>query len=426
MADRAPTGAGRTVCAQLTPAMRSRLLIVALLISLAANALALAWLRRTGEPRPETRQTTSVTSVTAASRPLAWTELRIDHPDETVAQLRAAGISSPYLRSVLAAMLEQETIARRKELEGPAPAYWKYLVPPAPLDADPKARAALREMLGDHERLLDRLLGPGVLRFDQFTDAARNLVRYSGLPPDKARQLQLLEADYGELNSAARAAMFGISLPGDREVQGLLDREKEKDIQALLSSEEYELYLLRNSPTANTLRSNLATFSPSEEEFGRIFRLRLDFERNYDFMKDPLSADPVRSGRAEAEQRMNEAIQAALGPVRGVEYVRESDVEYRETKKVVAQLGLTAESAVPIWTLAKDYQKRVSAVTSDQGLSNPANVERLSRLLQEASTQLSEQLGGAQGLAAYKRSMGGTWMTFAEALRARMVSPPRN
>ena len=65
-----------------------------------------------------------------------------------------------------------------------------------------------------------------------------------------------------------------MQMPWAGEELALLDREKLKDITALLSPTELENYQMRGSPVGQTLQRQLDGFEPSEQEYRDIYRLR--------------------------------------------------------------------------------------------------------------------------------------------------------
>ncbi len=71
-----------------------------------------------------------------------------------------------------------------------------------------------------------------------------------------------------------------LSLPAaDREKLALLNRERRADLERVLTPEELFEYDLRQGPTAMRLRSQLAAFQPTEEEYRAIFTVQHALDR---------------------------------------------------------------------------------------------------------------------------------------------------
>ena len=103
-------------------------------------------------------------------------------------------------------------------------------------------------------------------------------------------------------------------------------REMEDSIKGLLTEEEFTNYLLRMSSTANTMRTQIAGFDPSKEEFMEVFELRRQFDNEYgSSFFNPNSSDTDRDAYNAAKDVMNEQIREALGDERYADYDRAQD-----------------------------------------------------------------------------------------------------
>jgi hypothetical protein len=211
----------------------------------------------------------------------------------------------------------------------------------------------------------------------------------------------------------------GVLLPEDREKLTYLAREERADLVKLLTPRELEEYDLRNSGTADRLRSQLTTFNATEKEFRTLFSiLRAQDNERVSGVAESVSLDPRRQNEANAQ--VNDQIKAALGPERFADYQRSIDPGYRQTTQLVARLELPPATANQVWAVAQDIQPRVRTLQSDQSLSPDERNRQLAALAAETQARLTATLG-ARGFEAY-RQYGGSWL---QMLQPR-AAPPKN
>jgi hypothetical protein len=327
-----------------------------------------------------------------------------------VARLRAAGFPASVVRAIAAAQLSEQYAARRKEIQAgiPTPPYWKGNTLTS-LYGDPKrmaAQAALRDLYREQSKAMKDLLGPDADSQDPLTTFYQHR-QYGNLASDKVDQLSLINQDYNDLSLQVRAAMQGITLSGDREKLAFLNKEKDNDIKALLTPEEYDDYQLRSSSTASSLRYQLSAFNPTEEEFRTIFKLQQAFDDQYSYNSGGFTPDLARQ-RADAQKQLTEQVTAALDPDRAADYARSIDNNYQAAARIVDRLDLPKETATQVWTLQKDIEQRANAVRMDRTLTPDVRNLQMAQLADEATTKISAALG-QQGLEVYKQN-GGFWL----------------
>jgi hypothetical protein len=386
---------------------------VLLLVAFAAPATVapLTGLVRPVRPIPDAGSAPAATPPPAGAAggrtAVTWAELQSDDPATLVAHLRGAGFSDAEIRAVLQLQLGRTVNERRRELVGtPAETpWWRPVLAPnaASLVANPQGLAELRELARQNARLIDSLLGPAPAA--QLSPTER--MQFAGLPPDKVDPLRQLLADYNELTGAVTNNALGIYFPEDRAKLKLIEEEKEKDLRALLTPDEYDTYLLRSSNTANNLRNNLQAFQPTEDEFRRIFALQYAFDQQYN---TPYGIDvELARQRALAQTELTAKIKAELSPERAAEYEKATDGSYRQAAALVARLELPPTTATQLWQLQRDTQQQMNAVRSNSSLNPDARNRALVALQDQVTAQASALLGGPRGLEAY-RANGGQWI----------------
>lgn len=340
--------------------------------------------------------------------PLGWSALDAGDPRALIARLRETGMPSLLIRSLVETKLERESAAKRAALReaNPTPPYWNGLAFVNP-KIDLKAAAELRELERRNLTLLDAELGPETGLATRNNPIDR--FKYGDLPAGKIRQVKLIDEDYDELSTLVTNGMLGITLPGDREQIARLRAEKEKDMLSVLSPEEYEAYLLRNSTTAGSLRGYVSGFQPTAEEFRTIFRLQRAYDEKYPFVwmaNAPGVASPDEfAARAADRTKLAEQIKTALGPMRGVDYERENNAIFYQMNRAVSQVGLSHDLAVQAWTVQKEIDQRVLGLRSDRTIRAADLGVQTNLMRSELTNRLYQILGGQRGLDAYNQTM---------------------
>lgn len=278
-----------------------------------------------------------ITEAQTAALTQVWTQLQTGDLTTLVARLRAAGFSAAMIRSIVAAQVNEQFSARRKELfaeQGDRP-FWKSQ--PNPF-GDPKIQAGMRAIGKEQGELLKSLLGADYM---QGSEEGRVFQRrqYGNLPTEKFAQLQSINSDYNELNQEIYAKTNGVMLAEDREKIAFLEKEKLADIAKTLTPQEFEEFQFRTSPTANQLRNKLANFDVTETEFRSIYKLQAAFDAQYSSRDGQLSPE-VMLARGAADKQLQAAIIASLPPERVADYKLTTDPQYQQVNRLVARLEL--------------------------------------------------------------------------------------
>lgn len=332
-----------------------------------------------------------------------------------VARLRAAGFSASMIRTIVAAQVNEQFTARRKELLGAQEdrPFWKG----QQNLFDPKVQAGLRALGKEQSDLLKSLLGADYMQGGEEMRAAQRR-QYGNLPAEKLAQLQSINADYGELSQEIYAKSKGMMLAEDREKIAFLEKEKLADIAKTLTPQELEEFQFRTSPTANQLRGKLANFEVNEAEFRAIYKLQAAFDAQYS-IRDGVPSPDKMATRVEAEKQLQAAILASLPPERGAEYKLTTDPQYQQVNRLVARLELPPATTQQVVSVQQDIQARATTLRTDRTLTPDARTAQLTALQEEATTKLTTALT-PRGLEAYKQN-GGAWL---QGLQPRPASAP--
>jgi hypothetical protein len=350
----------------------------------------------------------------------AWKALRADDLKAFVANLRAAGFPPAVVRAIVAATLDEQFAARRRQIMGdqPPPPYWKAGSQLA-LYSNPQM-TALRQLAREEQDALKELLGPDSAT-SEWTHYFQQRM-YGNLPSDKIDAIQHIQQDYNDLRSQIYGDAGGMLLPWDREKLAVLDQEQRADLAGALTPDELRQYDLYSSSTAQRLRSQLTYFNPSEQEFLAIYDLQSQFDQRYNPMTTGglLTPDQMRQRQAD-QQQLQAQIKAALGDQRYVDYQQSTDLGFQTASRIASSLQLPTQNAAAVWTLQQDIQARATSIRTDRSLPPVQRTQALTALDAEANQQLTTLLT-QPGADAYKQTAGGMWLRTLDTT-PRRVSP---
>ncbi len=226
------------------------------------------------------------------------------------------------------------------------------------------------------------------------------------LPREKQRAAARIEMDYQLMASKLHADAGGLMLPEDQEALALIEEEKRRDLEAILTPEELFEYELRTSPTAMTLRNQLVALDPTEGEFRTIFRL----QRELDLNKPDPGDDPEEAERTATEGRhsMQENLREQLGEERYRQYQRSQDWGYRQLVTLADRIDLARENVDRVYDLKEVYETQKNELTKNSDLPKEAREAATAALKEEVAADLKELLG-ERGVDLY-RDRGGHWI----------------
>ncbi len=310
------------------------------------------------------------------------------------ADLRAAGFPAHLVRALINAEINERFKAREEAVKAKRVPieYWEadnYYDRNTDTLENRLARLDLRR---EKEALRKQLLGEDPPKPDDTNP----------IPLAKRETLRRITEDYDAMIQQAQADARGFTLASDREKLDYLRKEKDMELRALLTPEEFRAFELRNSDSARNLRWQLGGFKPTEAEFAVIHSLR---SQNPDLTRDSdnhyTQADGER--RQAAEKAFKETLRLQLGPERYADYVRGQDYSYNQ----LAQLGKRLD--VPVTTLNAIYEQKnvipaaALVIAKDLSLDVATRRANLKQLAEETRRQIIAALGKEGGEAYTKR-----------------------
>jgi hypothetical protein len=389
---------------------------VLIVLSLAANvALGIVWLRGSAVRHDERPTPASIRVAVPTTRPTAltlspeaWRAIDAKDDPSYITRLREQGFPPEIIRALVALRVRARYADRLAELRNKQVVpYWRRSMWGD--GRDPATRAAQRELNREMDAEIKGLLGPDA---EVATEAQRAMWKrdYGNLAPEKIRQIQAINADYGELMSQLREQARGIVLPEDRPALAYLEQQRRADLAKVLSPDELAEFDMRVSPSAREVQSRLALFQPTEEEYRKVVQLQLAFDTEYGGQY-PTPEQQFEKRAAQAAHDAN--IKAALGPVRGPQFEVMTDGSYRSVTEIASSLNLPDGTAYDVVKLKRDVVRQIDAITNDPSLSAEARLAQLTQLEKQASDQLVLKLG-AKGLDLY-RARTGEWLNNLKA-----------
>jgi hypothetical protein len=333
-----------------------------------------------------------------------WESLNAGDARSLADRLRAGGFPPEVVRAVVVAQIAEQFTARKKALAAKAEEtpYWARRGF-GMTGSDVKLMSEMRQLNREQSAMVREILGPDAISLPPDMEVYMRR-QYGALSPEKYEQVQTIFSDYSDMRSEIYAKTNGVMLPEDRQKLALLEKEQRADLAGVLSPQELEAYELRSSTTASTLRSQLTTFKPTEEEFLALFRATRAAEEKYGAVGNMVGGNTMMQVRDYVLQQ----VQGQLNPARYAELQQASDPAYSAVNRLVDRLELPASAATQVVAVQRDVQGRAAAIRGNRDMPAEQKAEQLAALSQEATTKLTATLG-ANGLEAYKQ-YGGGWI----------------
>jgi hypothetical protein len=350
--------------------------------------------------------------------PLTWESLNQDDVKARIAQLSAAGYPRSVIRAIIRSQLNDEFAAKRKALfastfkDGP---YWRASKEGA---FNSQFLAALRKLSQDHVNAMTVAIGEDFVE-DEQNQSAVWARRFGGMPREKVLGVQAVLSDYSELKAQIMDSLGGVMLNEDRAKLALLESEQRADLEKILTPKELEDYQLRNSSVAAVLRSQLALFSPTEEEFRSIFRLQDKFETEFPKRGGTVSSEETRR-KAEAQDKLNQEILGLLGPERYSDYKQAADPASQAVNRVLARFDLPIQAAKEAMSIQQQTTDAARLVNAQASLSAEQRADQLKNLADGAKNRLTGLLG--KNAADAYLEVNGSWLQRLQTVNKTTVS----
>lgn len=342
--------------------------------------------------------TGSADAAAAALRGVVWRRVRTTEEWRRFAdELRAAGFPRDDVRLMLSRSLYLSRQAASGLSQLP---FWQLM-------SGGKAAQA------EHEKIRREIdtVEEGMFGKDSDSDLPGDPVfraaLYGNLPEEKLRLLMKIERDYGEVYWQQRRSGDGgddamETFEGRARIR-LLEEEKERDLAAVLTPEEFEDFERRQSRAARKVIAGLGDIDVSEEEYHALYTLQ----------RRSLSAIPRTEGPEELLAYTRdmaapaEEVRAILRDDRFYSYLEKTDPLFNQAAKFAkANPGLGAPQTYELYRLQLEAMKAVATLAAPGRNSDLANTPESRTALAPFAEKLDALLG-PQLAAAYRKTRTG-------------------
>lgn len=304
--------------------------------------------------------------------------------------LRSLGLPEDVVRNVVRATVAKRFLDIQKKFMTQANgAYWRTTGNGFNFPAMTKEqRNQLREANRDAMKEFDEVMGPD--------PNDPSVSRFAFLPAEKATKARELDRDYSDLRMQILAETEGFRLPADDEKLAFLEKEQRKDLAALLSPEELEAFDMRNSSTANRLRSQLHDLDISESEYKAIYSVQKAFDDKFSNRSGPTDSPSSRDlaqARAQAQQDLNAQLKATLGDDRFNAYLRSQNNEYRTLEAAAKRFNIPQTTVDQLFSARDQILANAQRISSDVNLNPDQQRQALAALAEQTRTQVRTSLG---------------------------------
>jgi hypothetical protein len=182
---------------------------------------------------------------------------------------------------------------------------------------------------------------------------------------------------------------------------------------------------MRSSPITSRLRSALALFPVTEDEFRAIYQVQQAYSSRLE-LTESIVALPIAERNAFLEQRttvqkeLDAAMKTLLGDQRYAEFVRASDREYQQLNKLAERENLPTQAAVQAYDLRSQLSQESNRILNDASLAYDQKLAAFRLLAQNTRSQLIATLGSTAGEAYVKNA---NWLTQVERGASVTFSP---
>lgn len=252
-----------------------------------------------------------------------WTAVESSDYKQYIANLRALGVPEEGIRALIIADVNQlyeprEAALRTKLTPDDQSAGQRWA---AAANPDVERLKQLRAVQMEKQVNLKEFLGSYVPRELLRMPASRNYdaIEYAlaQLPDQKRDAVQRLVEDSFFANDSPTGPGRFVSLPDYVK----LCEQRDQGLQQVLTPEEFKQYTMNTTPAGTELARCIAGMSPTDAEFSAMFDIKYDNWTETGGVYGRWRANKVPPEQiAAADQRMDERLQAALGPERFLDY----------------------------------------------------------------------------------------------------------
>ncbi len=353
----------------------------------------------------------NVIPATNSGSKFTWQQVESGDYKLYIANLRKVGCPEQTIRDIIVADVNKLYAPREEPLKA------KKSVPQIPGQATPPVdetenRRKLREVQTEKRVVLKELLDIDVPVDLMASTASRDYTAHELalklLPAEKRDAVQTLQEEYWQQSDALKAKHENKKTPEFVEEYRKLNESHREELAKVLTSQELENYDIRTSSTSSKLGQQLLTFSPTEEEFRKVFRLTRESEDKAEKVMVQENTPEARAAAAKAQAddkaELDNQIKTALGDTRFAEYQRSLDSAYQNLSRVGQRYGLSSEAVLKAYEMEKAFRSEPVAFPQpgfevDRSAAQNQFNEQMKAALGEKAARAYRQLRGGNRVA---------------------------
>lgn len=339
---------------------------------------------------------TQIVKTNVIKEKFTWQQIEAEDYPTYIANLRSIGCPEQTIKDIIIADVNHLYARKRvSEKQVVNDQWWKY--DPDFTVAETDARR-LESLERERRALLTQLLGPNweVDESQDKTSSVSGLVfpgEVLGRMSQKTKQE--LDACFQRMRQAYEAHVASRRAAGQAEDPvevARIRRQFRTEIEAILTPEQLEEFLLRYSHISYQLRRQLQNLNVTPQEFRLIFRALDNAEKQMalsDFSNDPIAVQR----RTALESMAEETIKQVLGEDRFLQYKFGNDPVFNEAKAIAQNLGVSGDVVKSIYEINKIVRSEIQRISNDSTMTEDQKMIELQNARQAQMTALRQLLG---------------------------------
>lgn len=325
-----------------------------------------------------------------------WQQIEAEDYPTYIANLRAIGCPEQTIKDIIIADVNH-LYARKRISDNSVinDQWWRFDPDFTVAETDARKLEALER---ERRALLTQLLGPNweVNESQEQSSTANGLV-FPGEILGKLSQKtkQELNASFQKMRQAYETHVAARRAAGQAEDPvevARIRRQFRSEIEAILTPQQLEEFLLRYSHISYQLRRHTQNLNISPQEFRLIFRALDNAEKQLS-LSDFANNETAIQRRAAIESMADETIKQVLGEDRFLQYKYGNDPVFNEAKTIAQNLGVSGDMIRSIYEINKIVQSEIRRISADTTLSEEQKLVELQNARQAQMTALRQLLG---------------------------------
>jgi hypothetical protein len=349
--------------------------------------------------RPERAQRPVVAEVGDHGQ-FVWSHVESADFKQYIANLRGIGCPEETIRDLIVAEVNKLFAPRFAALaaETQKVDYWRN----RSKSKDPFG-AQLRALEAEKKALLHELLGIDADPYAKWANADVNRLReegrYSFLPAEKEAQVRAIMEKYSAQLDGTKSSREGIMVnDGSSSSSKRLREQRQQELAQVLSPEELKELSLRDSNTADSVRSRFGNVDLAEAEYRTLYDLRKAYEDAQGVVPDASNPEKMRQ-RSEARQQLEEAYKTALGEDRWNELQRQQDPTWRGLTQLAQQNNIAPSVIEQAWQQQRQAGEQIMRTLEDRSIPR----EQRDGIVQQLTAEYDRGLQNLLGEQAYQQ-----------------------